>query len=114
MDLLANVLPAHYNTLLGTIRHIPASPSVWSSTRSEQRMERKMDTNSNFSNYNTQIYARTLPVMNYHKETIDQLTNPVLTAHLTTIENCCWFKSIDKRRLHSDSLAGTRSFANEQ
>ena len=28
MDLLANVLLAHYSTLLGTIRHIPVSPSV--------------------------------------------------------------------------------------
>ena len=107
------MLPAYYSNLLGTIRHIPASPSVWSSTRSEQRIERKMDTNSNFTNSNTHVYAGIPHVMNYHKEIIDQLTNPVLTSHLT-IENCCWFKSLTKEDYIVIPWLVRGSFANEQ
>jgi hypothetical protein len=76
-------------------------------------MERKMDTNSNFSNPNTQICAGILPAMNYHQQIIGQLPNPVVITPATMV-NCCWMESITKRRLRSDSLADRGSFANEQ
>ena len=76
-------------------------------------MERKMDTNTIFSNSNTRIDPEISPAMDYHKDIIDQLPNPAVKSHLT-IENCCWFQSINKRRLHSNSLADKGSFANEQ
>lgn len=76
-------------------------------------MERKMDTNSNFSNSNTQIDAGIPPAMDCRKEIIGQLPNPAVKPHLN-IENCCCFQFINKRRLHRDSLADKGSFANEQ
>ena len=82
---MANVLPAYYSTLLGTIRHVFASPSVWTSSRSEQMMERKMDTNTNFSNSYTQIDAGIPPTMDCHQEVINQLPNPNVMPHVTAI-----------------------------
>ena len=77
-------------------------------------MERKMDTNTNFSNSNIQIDAGIQLAVNYHQEIIGQLPNPTVMSHLTTMDNFCWFKSITKRRLYSDFLADRGSFANEQ
>jgi len=76
-------------------------------------MERKMDTNSNLSNSNIQIYAGILPVMDYHQEIIGQLPNPAVILP-ATIVNCCWIESITKRRLRSDFLADKVIFSNEQ
>jgi hypothetical protein len=77
-------------------------------------MERKMDTNTNFSNSNTKIDAGILPALDYPQEIIGLLPNPAVITPATTIVNCCWFKSITKRGLCSDLLADSGSFANEQ
>jgi hypothetical protein len=77
----------------------------------KERMERKMDTNTNFSNSNTRIDAGILPAMDYHQEISGELSNPAVITP-ATIVNCSWMESVTKRR--GDFLADRGSFANEQ